>query len=204
MEPHHTHALTLGQEKKSQANRFKCKDCGSLYDVSILARSSQCPHCGNIMMHQGGSGGALEVRDQSDQEPLQEWKADGKAVDEILFRYQNEWQIWNKVVENFGDPNFHFAYLTAITSSNDFGQAQDRYRKHSATMSLVAEGKWQAEIAERMLEKIQMMARLRMEQEGIRRSALFDFLFWAPFTMRHFRVVWLVLGMILLALLGKA
>lgn len=184
--------------------KVRCMDCSTEYEVSILARSSQCPHCGNILMHQAHRDTAEHGTLLQDKKASpQDWKADGQAVNEILFRYQNEWQIWNKVVENFANPNFHFAYLTAVTSSNNFSQAQERYRKHSDAMKLIADESWQAEIAEQMGAKIQLIANIRMQQEGVRRTNLFDFLLLAPFTMRHFRVVWIVLGMIFLAFLGK-
>jgi hypothetical protein len=109
-----------------------------------------------------------------------------------------EWQIWAMVVKNFSDPAFHAAYLTYAISHRAFDAAAARYREHRSVMALMEEHRWQAEVADLMLERIQSVSAVRMEMEGGGGLRLPGWLLLLPLGGRTFRLAWIILGMIVL------
>ncbi|RZA06831.1 MAG: hypothetical protein EOP11_09310 [Proteobacteria bacterium] len=124
---------------------------------------------------------------------------DGLAVQEIIERYQVEWQLWATLVKNFAEPTYHAAYLAQITAEQNFEEASARYRDHRAVMLLSESTRWEAEVAELMISRVEMLATLRLEQQvgnGFRVPA---WLWLLPVQSRPFRVAWITLGMLTVA-----
>lgn len=122
---------------------------------------------------------------------------DSARVQEILTRYQVEWQIWAMVAKNFGDPAFHSAYLTHIISRAAFDRASERYREHRSVMALGKDALWQAEVADLMLERIENLSNMRMRMEGGGGIILPYWLLSLPLGKGVFRVAWIALGLVL-------
>lgn len=122
---------------------------------------------------------------------------DSARVQEILTKYQVEWQIWAMVAKNFADPAFHSAYLTHIVSRRSFDKAAERYREHRSVMALGRDGLWQAEVADLMLERIENLSNMRMKMEGGGGIILPYWLLILPLNKGVFRVAWIALGLVL-------
>ena len=100
------------------------------------------------------------------------------------------------VVKNFSDPAFHSAYLAQAATARTLNRAGQRYREHQAVMAALPDERWQAELADIMLTRVENLANLWMEKEaaGIRLPWAWRVLmpntgFW--------RIAWIVVGMIL-------
>lgn len=90
---------------------------------------------------------------------------DGAKVDEILFRYQVEWQLWSAVVNHFEDPNYHMAYLSLVSRSLLFSEAVKRYQQHSKIMARLEDSQWQSEICDRQLDLLRTLSIMQFERE---------------------------------------
>jgi predicted nucleic acid-binding Zn-ribbon protein len=175
---------------------IRCSDCGQPYRIAIHEKSSRCPHCGNMEFLPVA---LVEDRPAGSADPLKYFRAmaDGQRVNELLMRYQVEWQLWAKVVENFGDPDFHGAYLTCVISENSFDRGLKRYAEHRAVMVLQRETAWHGEICELMIERLKNIAFVRLEQEGYSRLPLHSLWMLLPWNGRSFRYGFFFLGMML-------
>lgn len=122
--------------------------------------------------------------------------ADGAKVEELLIQYQVEWQLWALVVNQFSDANVHAAYLTHIIQSRAYPLGVQRYTEHRQAMMTLEENRWQSEICELMLERIQNLttARMNVENSSLR---LGEWLLLLPLNSSPtFRIAWVSLGMI--------
>ncbi len=177
------------------SKEIQCEDCGSRYRIAPYQMSSRCVRCGNIVFH---SQDAEPLRDLVQEEvattPGKLGPADGHKVQEILARYQVEWQLWAMVVQNFTDPNFHGAYLAHATARGIFDQAVKRYSDHRAVMLLGNDTRWQAEVAELMLARLKNLSVVGMKLEGQSRWA---WVYTLPLDSRALKIGWIALGMVL-------
>lgn len=128
---------------------------------------------------------------------------DGLRVQEIIERYQVEWQLWATLVKNFADPAYHAAYLAMVTGARAFDEASVRYREHRSVMALSENTRWEAEVADLMISRIESLTALRMEQEGGRGFRLATWLYLLPLQSRPFRIAWITLGMLAMARLFR-
>jgi phage FluMu protein Com len=122
---------------------------------------------------------------------------DGKLVEEIRHRFQVEWQLWAQLVLHFGDPAYHSAYLAQAVTSGRLEKAAERYRLHQATMAPLPADRWQAEVADLMLLRLESLAAAWMEMEG--RSTL-QLPLWArflPLESWAWKAAWLLVGLVL-------
>lgn len=141
-------------------------------------------------------------------DPLAAFQAtpDGQAVEQLRMRYQVEWQLWAALVRQFQDHTFHMAYVCQCASLNELEKAAGRYREHRNVMALSADTRWQAEVAELMLSRIESIAALRITHD---RTRWWDQLparvYLMKTEMRALGIGWIVLGMIIgLKLLSAA
>lgn len=204
---------------------IRCSDCGHLYLIAEGQQSSRCLVCGNIEFFAANvepmrdlgflSKSVLEKRvlpriqvpDARTEKPkpfhysLEDFKKtpDGKVVEEILIRYQVEWQLWSMVVRNFQEPAFHSAYLAYAAAYRAFDQASARYRDHRSAMLLLQDSAWQSEVADLMLHRLEAMANVRMELEGRNGIELPHFVHLLPSQSRILKYAWFFFGMALLS-----
>ena len=89
---------------------------------------------------------------------------DGNRVQELIFRYQVEWQLWAEAVRHFADPAYHAAYISLAVSANSFAAAAERYREHRSVMALRPAESWQADVADLMLSRLETLSMMRLEQ----------------------------------------
>jgi hypothetical protein len=128
---------------------------------------------------------------------------DGLAVQEIIERYQVEWQLWAVLVKNFGNPAYHAAYLAQVTALQAFDEASERYREHRAVMTLSENTRWEAEVADLMISRVETLATLRMEQQGSNGFRLPVWLYLLPLQSKPFRIAWVTLGLLTVAKLFR-
>lgn len=122
--------------------------------------------------------------------------ADGAKVEELLIQFQVEWQLWAMVVHQFSDPNVHAAYLTHLIQNKSYPKGVQRYTEHRQAMVLLEDSRWQSEICELMLDRIQRLteARMTVDNSSLR---LGEWLMLLPLnTSPSLRVAWVSLGMI--------
>ncbi len=199
-----------------------------MYLVAEGQQSSRCELCGNIAFH-GNSAEPLRdlardpmallrekvltrlkqepVLPRVEQNPLDTFRqsADGNRVQEILTKYQVEWQLWAMLVKNFQDPAYHAAYTTNAAMTGAFDQATARYREHRAVMILLRSDHWQAEISDQMLGRLEALAEVQARAESRKGFRLPDF--WLnlyPNQSSIMRYGWVFLGMLILARLLMA
>jgi len=208
--------------------RIQCSDCGHAYLIRAGQKSSQCKACGNIEFHAESSSPLQELSHEilhrnvlpllgprrgllpaspegaPEESRLDAFRAtpDGNKVQDLLIRYQVEWQLWAAVVKDFGDPVLHTAYLSQVISDRAFDQATRRYQEHRNVMALSRDSKWQAEIADLMLERVQALSVMRMEQLG-RGWRLPLWIATLPIHSRSWRIGLFLLGMFLMARLFR-
>lgn len=212
---------------------ISCQDCGHVYVVSLQQQSSRCGACGNIAFHaeernpqpkaathfalpEGWRVSSTAARRKTPAKAppktvddsaaiLERFRTtpDGHTVQDYLVRYQVEWQLWAKLVQNFSDPALHGAYLARITHAGSFEEASARYRDHRSVMALSPETHWQAEVAELMLSRVETLAALRMEQAGSDGFRLPTWLYLLPLQSRPFRIAWFTLGLLAMARLFR-
>jgi hypothetical protein len=211
MDQHGTH---LGAASKE----IRCADCGHRFLAPAWMRSARCSACGNIQVigaqeKTGASADMSAARSLlktallgpepvvAELEPVIhrfQTPPASDRVQEILTKYQVEWQLWAMVAKNFSDPAFHSAYITHIVSRAAFDQAAERYREHRSVMALGRDGLWQAEVADLMLERIEKLANMRMKMEGGGGIILPYWLLSLPLGKGVFRVAWITLGLVLM------
>jgi DNA-directed RNA polymerase subunit RPC12/RpoP len=207
MDTHGTQPPLTGQE-------IRCSDCGHRYFVAVQARSGRCQACGNIEFltqdakplndllkpSQPGIVFPLPIAKPSDPPHLAQFRGtpDGVEVQEILNRYQIEWQLWAMVVKHFEKPAYHAAYLTHVISEGNFELGTRRYQEHRGVMILSRELSRQADIADLMLERLQNLSLVRMAMEG-RGLRLAEWVLALPLQSRIFKYGFVLLGMLLAA-----
>lgn len=191
-----------GSRPEVRRQEIRCTDCGHTYLIAEGQLSSRCTKCGNISTHALEPRPAPRASAPVQQEPsfLARFQAtpDGLAVQEILSSLQVEWQLWAKLTENFSDPVYHAAYLSQAVATSQVAQASDRYREHGAVMALSREDRWQAEVADLMLSRLDRLALLRMQQSEAGTNIYFKWLMMMsnqPFRTRLFKFCWVVMGM---------
>jgi len=128
---------------------------------------------------------------------------DGLAVQEIMERYQVEWQHWAALVKNFADPVYHAAYLAHITRERAFDEASARYREHRAVMLLSQNTRWEAEVAELMITRIETLTTLRMERQAQNGFRVPTWFYLLPVQSSPFRIAWITLGLLTVAKLFR-
>ena len=178
MELHPTRELGIGKV-------LHCKDCGAVLFLTKNSLSATCATCGNIEFV-GKQPQLPESKNNSVRaetilsrrllaqlanalpvkEPEQiEIELSGARVEELIFQYQVEWQLWSAVVEHFQDPNYHMAYISLIGQSLQFSEAMKRYQKHSRVMATLSDSRWQSEICDRQMELLRKLASMQFERE---------------------------------------
>jgi ribosomal protein S27E len=199
-----------GSRQIGRRQEIRCTDCKHTYVIAEGQLSSRCTYCGNISTHHAKSrvlNSAVlndfqtEVsRLPSTPNPLAQFHVlpDGNAVQDILSRYQVEWQLWAVLVKNFADPIYHSAYISQAISKNVISQASDRYRAHGAVMVLNNDDRWQSEVSDLMLSRLENLSLLRLQQTE---TADLLYLRWLalvndyPLRAKIFRFAWIVGGM---------
>lgn len=121
---------------------------------------------------------------------------EGLPVQSLLGRYQVEWQLWAMLVKNFENPLFHSAYVTHLASRGTFDTGILRYREHRSAMASTNE-RWQAEVADLMIERLDQLTAMRMELEGGGGIKLPDWWLKPILGERAFRMLWLITGFVL-------
>ncbi len=101
------------------------------------------------------------------EDPLEKFSLtpDGEKVNALLYQFQVEWQLWAELVKHFSDPNYHSAYLTRLIQAREFSLGVNRYQEHRSAMALSTETRWQADVADLMLARIEKLALMRLEME---------------------------------------
>jgi hypothetical protein len=125
---------------------------------------------------------------------------DGAVVEEIRTKFQVEWQLWARLVRHFGDHAHHMAYLTQAIAAGELEKATERYREHRSVMAVLDDSRWQAEVSDLMLSRIEAIAVARMPNE--RGNYAFDvpeFLKLLPFDSRLYKVAWIAFGLFFVA-----
>lgn len=205
---------THGTQPQVSGKEIQCSDCGHRYFVSALQRSSNCRVCGNIEFLSNNAEPLKDLSRAAHAEPenvlplsapaasepahLAKFRGtpDGGKVQEILNRYQIEWQLWAMVVKHFENPAYHSAYITHVIGEGNFEIGTRRYQEHRGVMMLARDLSWQAEIADLMLERLRNLSLVRMSMEG-RGFRLPEWLLMLPLESRVFKYGWVFLGMLL-------
>jgi RNA polymerase subunit RPABC4/transcription elongation factor Spt4 len=195
MEFHSNQQFEIGKE-------IRCKDCSSVFRVKAEQKSGACPNCGNIQFTSGWNDLLNKV---SEKASLKESAfdlsvfskiPDGIKVEEILMNHQVEWQIWAALVKNFSDPLFHSAYLTHLLQTGTFSNGMNRYKEHRSIMALDVDTRWQADVSDFMLARIESLSESHMKMEG-KSFSLAEWIQLLPLnTSPTFRVAWISLGII--------
>lgn len=122
--------------------------------------------------------------------------ADGNAVEEIRMRYQVEWQLWAALTKRFEDPMHHTAYLCQAIAASELERAAERYREHRSVMALLDDSRWQADVADLMLSRIENITVARLAATTSQRYSWPAWLMLAPLDGRVMKVAWLALGIV--------
>lgn len=123
---------------------------------------------------------------------------DGAAVEEIRMRYQVEWQLWAALVRRFNDHTYHMAYVCQCASLHELDKAAARYREHRNVMAVSQETRWQAEVSELMLARIESIAAMRMSSDhGTWWTELLSRVYLMRTEIKALGIGWVVLGMVL-------
>jgi hypothetical protein len=164
---------THGIEVPANRKAITCADCGHVFLVDALQRGGSCSACGNVAYVAADSSGELaalvakrvlpRLREQKE-DALAAFRSapDGQRVEDFRMRYQVEWQLWAALVRDFRDPALHAAYLTSMLAENQLERAGERYREHRSVMALLDDSRWQAEIADLMLARVEALALSRI------------------------------------------
>lgn len=215
MELHGT-GPTEGTEARPDDERrqIACSDCGHVYLISLGQQSAHCRKCGNIEFipaagkATGGLGTLtqellnrriLPRLEESKPDPVAAFHAtpDGAAVEELRMRYQVEWQLWAMLVRNFHDHTFHMAYVCQCASLHELDKAAARYREHRNVMALSSDTRWQAEVAELMLSRIDSIAAMRMSSDhGTWWTSALARFYLMKTSMGALGIGWVVLGLV--------
>jgi len=183
-----------------------CSDCGHLYVIAQGQHSGRCQLCGNIEFLSNNvaveNQRSAPILDPVSDRELQAFhrNVSGERVEEIRMRYQVEWQLWAALVKQFDDPVLHFAYLTQSAVAGELDRAAERYREHRSVMTLLADSRWQAEVADLMLARVENIAVSRMAAQKVgHRFVLPEWVLLAPFQGNAVRVMWIAFGLIVIA-----
>jgi len=123
---------------------------------------------------------------------------DGITVENLRMRYQVEWQLWAQLVKNFHDPAYHMAYITQCTATHELETAAKRFQEHRSVMALLADSRWQAEVAELMLSRIEAISLMRMQSGGGGWYSQLPVLFYQLRTdSRAMRYLWVTMGVVI-------
>lgn len=134
---------------------FACVDCGQQIWAQAEALSSRCTSCGNIQYLP--SIRKLQARRRIT--PAQQDK-----ILAVRYRYQEEWQLWSKVVEHFDDLSYHQAYINQQLMYARNEQAARRYREHIRVHCAFASDDWQVKLCEQMLLQLTTVTMVQFEQ----------------------------------------
>jgi hypothetical protein len=205
---------THGIHTEAGRKEITCSDCGHAYLIGRDQHSGVCSACGNVALVANPAlaargRGALSEEIVAKRvlprlrgpeiapDPLEVFRAtpDGVAVEAIRMQYQVEWQLWAALVKNFGDPAHHAAYLCGSIVSGNLEEAAGRYREHRSVMALLADSRWQSEVADLMLSRIESISVARMPTaRGDYGFDLPTFLKLLPADSRVMKIAWIVIG----------
>ena len=121
---------------------------------------------------------------------------DGRAVADILFTYQVEWQLWTVLMKRFGEPAVHSAYLAQAARDRTLGRAAERYREHRSVMALLPDTNWQAAVADLMLARVETLSLVQLSHSGGDGFRAPEWMRGLPLGRGVFRVGWLTLGLV--------
>lgn len=121
---------------------------------------------------------------------------DGRAVADILFTYQVEWQLWAVLVKRFGEPAVHSAYLAQAARDRTLGRAAERYREHRSVMALLPDTNWQAAVADLMLARVETLSLVQLAHSGGDGFRAPEWMRSLPLGRGVFRVGWITLGLV--------
>ena len=180
-----------GSGTTSVRKEITCVDCGHVYLIAQGQPSARCQSCGNIEFFASGEVEFPRTADaypkklsafsqaiasrvlprlssSAPADPLLPFRAtpDGLAVEDLRIRYQVEWQLWAALVKNFQDPAHHMAYICQATASHQLETAAQRYKEHRSVMALLADSRWQAEVSDLMLSRIEAISLMRMQSDA--------------------------------------
>lgn len=218
-----------GIRPEARRKEIQCEDCAHTYLVAEGQQSSRCDVCGNIAFH---ASSAQPLKDLArspmalirekvlsrmspepvtarvpEANPLDAFKTtpDGARVQDLLVKYQVEWQLWAMLVKHFQDPAYHAAYLSHVTMAGEFDRATARYREHRAVMALLRENHWQADVSDLMLSRLEVLAEVQARAESRKGWRLPEF--WMHTVPYHSRIIkygWFIFGFIAVCRLAMA
>ena len=216
MEIHGTGPRDGTEAEGAPRREITCSDCGHIYIIAQGQQSAHCRACGNIeflpLSRGPGSAGlgaltqeilsrrVLPRIEEKKADPLESFRAtpDGAAVEALRMRYQVEWQLWAVLMRHFQDHVYHMAYVCQCASLHELDKAAARYREHRNVMALSHETRWQAEVAELMLSRIDSIAAMRMSSDhGAWWAQLPARFFLMKTEMKALGIGWVVLGIVL-------
>ncbi|HEY8278307.1 MAG TPA: hypothetical protein VIH99_01705 [Bdellovibrionota bacterium] len=207
MEPH-------GIQPTDGRKEITCADCGHRYLIAQGQRSGACQVCGNVAFLTDSQLSQLSqeivakrvlprlVEVEKSQDPLTPFRntPDGHAVEEVQMRYQVEWQLWAALVQRFHDPVYHMAYICQAMASQEIERASERYREHRSVMALADDSRWQADVADLMLGRIEQISLVRLESQRVGYGlGLPEWLSLLPFQTNLIKAGWVAIGLFLLA-----
>ncbi|MGZ6289358.1 MAG: hypothetical protein ACXWQO_14315 [Bdellovibrionota bacterium] len=209
---------THGSRLEGRRQEIRCSDCGHTYIIAEGQLSSRCTYCGNISTlvqakARDFAPGPLNYQQAEitrlppKPDPLARFHvlADGHEVQEILSAYQVEWQLWATLVKNFSNPAHHAAYLSQAIAKNTIDIASGRYRTHGAVMVLNKDDRWQSEVADLMLSRLENLSLMRLQQTET--ADLFYLRLLAtvnshPLRAKVMRFAWVTAGLVAVLRLG--
>lgn len=173
-----------GSGTTSVRKEITCGDCGHVYLIAQGQPSARCVSCGNIEFLPSVDADPKKLNGLSQAiasrvlprlqekavapDPLAPFRAtpSGHDVENIRMRFQVEWQLWSVLVKNFHDPAYHMAYISQCTSTHELETAAQRYKEHRSVMALLSDSRWQSEVAELMLSRIEAISLMRLQSGG--------------------------------------
>ncbi len=202
-----------GSGPESLRKEITCRDCGHLYVIAQGQPSARCTSCGNIeyfaatQLSSFSQAIAKRVLPRLPEkappaDPLLPFRAtpDGIVVENLRMKYQVEWQLWAALVKNFQDPAHHMAYVCQAAAARELERAAQRYREHRSVMALLADSRWQADVAELMLSRIETLSIMGMQREAGQgwTSQLPLWFLKAQTESRAMRYLWLTMGVVVM------
>lgn len=91
---------------------------------------------------------------------------DAQRVQAYIMKYQTEWHLWTVLLKDFSCSDLQYAYISQAVLEGKVAEACQRYRSHSKAMGRLREEKWQATVAEVMLERLESIALVRAQAES--------------------------------------
>lgn len=210
---------THGIHTEAGRKEITCADCGHVYLIASGQSSGVCSVCGNVALLGSAAQPTRGIGALSEEivakrvlprlrapepapDPLDAFRAtpDGARVEELRMQYQVDWQLWAALVKNFSDPAYHMAFLCSAITAGTLEDAANHYREHRSVMAVLADSRWQAEVADLMLTRIENISLARMpNQRGDYGFDLPAFLKVLPADSRVMKVAWISIGMFLVA-----